>query len=102
MKIVGMTEDLELLRRLQGKRQGGLLEPWRFVLTKFNGEEKTKAQGNYVVGDEVFEEGDWVTTSSVVEYHEKEGIVETRNTYYMVGPTRRDDLDLRHLDDEED
>lgn len=92
-----MNESLDIIRRLQGKRQGGTLNPWRFLIDEKDGEVIRKLQGAASGDDERFDKDAWVTTTAVVEYHEEYGIVETRNTYYNVGPDCQNDLDIRDL-----
>lgn len=80
-----MDEQFNVERALKGKRKGGHLENW-LVRPRYNGDEEFVV--GMVTGDNRFYENEQIYTSPVVAIHEKEQILETRNTYYTLGKKR--------------
>jgi hypothetical protein len=80
-----MDQNIDLIRSLKGKRKGGTIEDWQQT-DPIEGHEYT---GSIIYG-KIVDDPKWgntgaFRTSEVVKIHEKEGIVETRNTYYKLG-----------------
>lgn len=80
-----MDNGFDLQRALKGKRKGGLLDDW-FVheFVSYLGKERMIAIGR-ITSDGRFNSDDAIRTSQVVAVHEKERILETKNTYYELG-----------------
>lgn len=80
-----MDVGFDLERALKGKRKGGRLENW-FVHEFVNYLEvpMSIALGE-IIGDPRFPASAPLKTSPVLAVHEKECILETRNTYYELG-----------------
>lgn len=80
-----IDKPLNIRRALQGKRKGGVLEQWRVEeYSPENGTDFKIAFGN-IYGDSRFRDGARMHTSPVVEVHTEEKILETLNTYYVLG-----------------
>ena len=81
-----MDEGYEIERILKGKNKGGRLESWY---------KQHFEDGRYVVWGACYEDpqgrfgdGLYIHTSVVVMHHEEDNIIETLNSYYILGKPR--------------
>jgi len=80
-----MDKLYDLERELKGKRKGGTIEDWHFSTAVTPVEGTGQICFGRVVGDNVHGTIGMFRTSEIITHHKEENILETRNTYYMLG-----------------